>query len=316
MARVLKTWIPSVLPNVEAWLSSEDIPKGSRWAWVLAERLEKSSYSIVVVVRGNTNEPWLNFEIGAISKSLSEARVSPFVFGLAPGELVGPIAQFQATSFEREDVWRLILSMNDSMGSERYASDPLRERFNSQWPDLESRLINLLPESAREEEATFSKEIVVENLVKLHHAEAPEFSHAFGRCRTDPEAENGHAWYAGAEMPCPIHLLYGPYESLPDPGHYWAVFRLKVDDNTSTGEVLHLDVISNNNPRLNSYRSLRGSQFNNAGCYQLFGLSFQYEGETDVEYRVIKLDQQRHIWVDYIAVVPHKDLLNETEEAA
>jgi hypothetical protein len=141
--------------------------------------------------------------------------------------------------------------------------------------------------------------------VKLHHAEAPEFSHAFGVCRSDPDAKNSHAWYAGTGMPCPIHLVYGPYESLPNIGVYWAIFRLKVDDNTSTGEVLQLDVISNKNPRLNSYRSLRGSQFESAGCYQLFGVSFQYEGETDVEYRVIKLDRQSQIWVDYIAVIPY-----------
>ncbi len=316
VAQVLKAWIPSVLPNVEAWLSSEDIPKGTRWAWVLAERLEASSYSIVVVVPGNINKPWLNFEIGAISKSLSKARVSPFVFGLAPSELTGPIAQFQATTFEREDVWQLILSMNDSMGSEQYASDPLRERFNSQWLDLESRLIKLLPESTIGEVATFSDEIVLESSVKLHQAEAPELSHAFGSCMVDPEAENGQAWYAGTEMLCPIHLVYGPYESLPDAGHYWAVFRLKVDDNTNTSEVLLLDVISNNNPRMNTYRTLRDSQFNNASSYQFFGVSFQYEGETDVEYRVIKLDQQRQIWVDYIAVVPYRDFLDETEKPA
>ena len=53
VAEILKAWIPSVLPNVEAWLSSEDISKGSRWASVLAERLEKSSYGIVVAVPGN-----------------------------------------------------------------------------------------------------------------------------------------------------------------------------------------------------------------------------------------------------------------------
>jgi hypothetical protein len=62
-----------------------------------------------VAVPGNIVEPWLNFEIGAISKSLSEAHVSPFVFGLAPGELTGPMAKFQATSFDREDLWQLIL---------------------------------------------------------------------------------------------------------------------------------------------------------------------------------------------------------------
>ena len=75
VARILKAWIPSVLPNVEAWLSSEDIPKGSRWAPVLAERLEKSFYGIVVAVPGNISEPWLNFEIGAISRSLYQKRV-------------------------------------------------------------------------------------------------------------------------------------------------------------------------------------------------------------------------------------------------
>ncbi len=313
IAQILKAWIPSVLPNVEAWLSSEDIPKGSRWAYVLAERLEESSYGIVIVVPGNISSPWLNFEIGAISKSLSEARVSPFVFGLTKAELTGPLSQFQATVFEMPDVWQLILSMNESLGSEAHAVNTLRERFDTHWPDLEDRLIGLLPEGAQEVEIAFSEELIEDYSIKLHYADAPGFSHAFGVNVSDTHSMNGSAWYAGTEMPCPIHLIYGPYEGLPDDGDYWAIFRVKVDNNTDTSDVLHLDVISNNNPRMNSYKKLRCSQFKTAGIYQFFGVRFQYYGEIDVEYRVIKLAQQRQIWVDYIAVIRHMDLFPDTK---
>ena len=102
----LKEWLPVVLPFVDAWVSSEDIPKGTRWGAGLASQLEGTDSGIVCLVPGNLNESWLNFEAGALSKSVAKARVHPFLFGLDPRELIGPLAQFQATRFSKDDVRR------------------------------------------------------------------------------------------------------------------------------------------------------------------------------------------------------------------
>ena len=304
VARALKVWIPTVLPNVEAWFSSDDIPKGSRWALELAKCLEEANYGIAVLVPGNVNQPWLNFELGAISKSLSTSRMSPFLFDLEPSELSGgPIAQFQATTFQKEDVWRLVLSMNESSGSDRPKSDTLRVAFDLRWPELEERLKALLPERQYHDQKSFTEHMVLRNYVKLHQAESPELSHAHGVSTADPDATNGETWYAGPEIPCPVHIVYGPYESLPAPGLYWAVFKAKIDSNSTPEATLHLDVISNKNPSLNSNRIVRGTHFDEAMEYQLFGVKFEYQNEVDVEYRVIKLVQHRNVWIDFIAII-------------
>ena len=65
-----KEWLPVVLPFVEAWVSSEDIPKGSRWGAELATQLEGTDAGIVCLVPGNIDEPWLNFEAGALIRHL------------------------------------------------------------------------------------------------------------------------------------------------------------------------------------------------------------------------------------------------------
>ena len=67
----LKEWLPVVLPFVDAWVSSEDIPKGTRWGTELATQLEGTNSGIVCLVPGNLNESWLNFEAGALSKVFS-----------------------------------------------------------------------------------------------------------------------------------------------------------------------------------------------------------------------------------------------------
>jgi len=88
IAEILREWLPSILPGVEPWLSSEDIRKGSRWSLQLATELEATQFGLLVVVPENQGSPWLNFEAGAISKWVEHARVAPLLFGMSPSELL------------------------------------------------------------------------------------------------------------------------------------------------------------------------------------------------------------------------------------
>lgn len=142
----LKEWLPVVLPFVDAWVSSEDIPKGTRWGAELATQLEGTDSGIVCLVPGNLNESWLNFEAGALSKSVVKARVHPFLFGLDPRELVGPLGQFQATRFSKDDVRKLVKAFNSEAGAAALAADRIDRSFDVCWPDLERRLTPLSTE--------------------------------------------------------------------------------------------------------------------------------------------------------------------------
>jgi hypothetical protein len=153
IALVLHDWLPTVLQNLEPWLSSEDIAKGELWSARISQELEATSYGIIVVIPANLERPWLNFEAGALAKHFSNSRVTPFLFGLSPGDLSGmPLQLFQATRFEKGDVLKLLASIND-LATRPVAKERLETTFDRFWPDLKSRVEPVLATLTRPPEA-------------------------------------------------------------------------------------------------------------------------------------------------------------------
>lgn len=144
VASILRDWLPTVLQSVDVWVSSEDISKGARWSPEVAKALDDSIFGIICVVPGNVAEPWLNFEAGALSKSLENSRVTPFLFALSPTDLSGPLTQFQATGFSRDEILNLIYSMNESC-PKSVSKDRLKRIFDLCWPGLKNELDSLMP---------------------------------------------------------------------------------------------------------------------------------------------------------------------------
>jgi hypothetical protein len=125
---------------VEPWVSSEDIAKGTRWSSEVATALEKASYGIVCLVADNWREPWVIFEAGAISKQTG-ARLSPFLFGITPGDLgKSPLAQFQCTTYDKGDVRKLLYSVNQANTGNTIRQEQLDRAFEMCWPGLKDRL--------------------------------------------------------------------------------------------------------------------------------------------------------------------------------
>jgi hypothetical protein len=139
VAEALRDWLPSVLQTVVPYVSSEDIHKGARWSVDVSRELETSTYGILCVTASNVDAPWLNFEAGALSKSFDKGRVSPFLFGVDRSDVTGPLVQFQSTIYDRDDVLKLVKSIN--MACEvPLESARLDEIFDVWWPRLRRRL--------------------------------------------------------------------------------------------------------------------------------------------------------------------------------
>ncbi len=142
VALILRDWLPSVLQDVDPWVSSEDIEKGAQWTLALGKELRTTPMGIVCLVPGNLTEPWLNFEAGAMSRSIDAARVAPFLVGVDRGDVLGPLAQFQSTIFEKEDVRKLVHSINRA--SERpIPLELVNKTFDLCWPHLARRIEEL-----------------------------------------------------------------------------------------------------------------------------------------------------------------------------
>lgn len=140
VAAALRDWLPSVIQSLEPYVSSEDIDKGARWSTDIAKELEDSSYGILCITKENVDAAWLNFEAGALSKSVERSRVSPFLFGVKRSEIKGPVLQFQSTIFEKGDVKKLLAGLNEAEGENCLDEARLDQIFEVWWPQLEDSL--------------------------------------------------------------------------------------------------------------------------------------------------------------------------------
>ena len=146
VAETLRDWLPSVLQAVEPYVSSEDIDKGARWSVDVSRELETSNYGVLCVTEDNLAAPWLNFEAGALAKSFEKGRVTPFLFGIQRSEVTGPLLQFQSTIYERNDVLRLLRSINSSSDTPLTAAR-LERAFEIWWPRLQDAMQSLEKDS-------------------------------------------------------------------------------------------------------------------------------------------------------------------------
>ncbi len=136
VAKIFRDWLPSVIQSVKPYVSSEDIDKGSRWSTDIASELEESSYGILCVTKENLNAPWLNFEAGALGKSVDKSRVSPFLFRVKRSEVTGPLLQFQSTILEKDDIFKLVKSINETCEEHGLDEARLEKVFEVWWPSL------------------------------------------------------------------------------------------------------------------------------------------------------------------------------------
>lgn len=141
VAKILKQWIPCVIQSVEPYFSSADIDKGARWSTDIAKELQDASFGILCVTKDNLSSSWLNFEAGALSKSIEQSKVCPFLVDLKPSDIQNsPILQFQMASATKDDVLKLFMSINSILGESKLHEDVLNTTFDIFWPKIEDAL--------------------------------------------------------------------------------------------------------------------------------------------------------------------------------
>lgn len=140
VALVFRDWFPSVIQSIEPYVSSEDIDKGARWSSDIAKELENSTFGIICVTKENLDAPWLSFEAGALSKTMEKSFVSPFLFDIKRSEVKGPILQFQSTIFQKDDIKKLLHTLNKACGEASITDARLDKAFEVWYPTLEVEL--------------------------------------------------------------------------------------------------------------------------------------------------------------------------------
>lgn len=152
IALIFRDWLPSVIQEIVPYVSSEDIDKGARWSTDIAKELADSSFGILCVTRDNIDAPWLTFEAGALSKTMDKSFVSPFLFDIKRSEVDGPILQFQSTAFDKEDLKKLVTTLNKACDRDGLTDERLNKTFEVWYPTLENGLEELRDANLDEQE--------------------------------------------------------------------------------------------------------------------------------------------------------------------
>lgn len=140
----IRTWLPGVLQVVKPYFTPDDIEKGARWNSEISKELEQSEFGILCLTRDNLNSPWLIFESGALSKKLENSNVCPILFGITNNDLKGPLKQFQATLFKKEEMKQLLKAINSKLEDHKLSDSVLENVFEKWWPDLETDIEKIL----------------------------------------------------------------------------------------------------------------------------------------------------------------------------
>ena len=166
VAQALHDWLPSVIQSVTPFLSAADIEKGSRWSSDLAEHLEQSQFGLICLTPENLGASWLLFEAGALSKSIDNSRVVPYLYDVSIAQLQGPLTQFQASVADKESTREVLKSINTASADEGLDPMRLERSFETWWPDLEKTLSNI-PETSESPQPSRSDRDLLEEVLRL-----------------------------------------------------------------------------------------------------------------------------------------------------
>ncbi|MPQ46888.1 TIR domain-containing protein [Marinifilum sp. N1E240] len=165
IAESLSSWLEQVLQSLEPWIST-DIDKGKRWSKEIANELKESKVAIICLTEENLNSNWVHFEAGAIAKN-EDAFVCTFLFDITPANVQSPLSQFQHTSFNKEDIFKLLKTINgivSETGGKNLRESSLKSVFDTNWEQLEKRLSKTPKSSSEEKDIRSDRELLEESL--------------------------------------------------------------------------------------------------------------------------------------------------------
>jgi TIR domain len=164
IAVALRDWLPSVIQEIEAFMSERDIAAGVRWLNEIDQQLEGTNFAIVCVTRDNQSAPWLNFEAGAVAKVIDEARVVPLAIDLKLADVKPPLGHFQAKDISKSGIMAVLEALN--VLAERPVSN-LAAACDKWWPDLEPKLASAATEAESSAPVREERELLEEILATV-----------------------------------------------------------------------------------------------------------------------------------------------------
>ncbi len=175
LALALHKWLPDVIQAVEPWMSESDIDIGLRWMTELDKSLNENDFGILCLTPECLGSLWIHYEAGALSKSLSKAHVCPYLLGLEPTDIEGPLVSFQASRANKQDTLKLLQTINhaiESTGGQPLIEARLNTAFEKFWPDLEASLGTVVSSQQEAEKPPRSEKEMLEEILRTVREQA------------------------------------------------------------------------------------------------------------------------------------------------
>ena len=137
IASTLRDWLPQVLQSVDPWMSTE-IEKGESWDTAISDGLNESTVGILCLTKDSISSNYLHYEAGAIA-NVKNAKVCTFLYGIKNADVKQPLGRFQHTRFEKEEVFKLLSTINGKLNeaNERSLTElQLRKALDLNWDEL------------------------------------------------------------------------------------------------------------------------------------------------------------------------------------
>jgi hypothetical protein len=168
VAETLRGWLRRVIQELKPFLSTQDIRAGKRWIPEIASELAETKFGILLLTTENLDSPWLNFEAGALSKTIDDKTfVCPYLIGgLQSAEVPDPLGQFQSNLANKEGTKKLLKAINSALAENKLEEDVLNDAFEKYWPDLE-KVLQKLPPIKGEERPKRKVEDMVEEILNI-----------------------------------------------------------------------------------------------------------------------------------------------------
>lgn len=169
IASALKSLLLHMFDNIEPFVSKETIEFGTLSIPEIFRALSGSDFGFLIVTTQNQAEPWLNFEAGALAKSIAEdgdTRVVPLLIDFdSVGQLSpGPIANLQAQVVTENDLLQVVQMMARVLSVD---AATVAARWTAAWAAFDEELQDVRKELAQPQEGPVHDRTVEDMLEEL-----------------------------------------------------------------------------------------------------------------------------------------------------
>ncbi len=139
----MRDLLRKVTPGLEIWISAEDILDGVRWSPDFIQILNEVTFCIVCVDPSNHLSPWMQFELGAIAKSINKFNIRILLHEVKLSELSEPFTLFPPFSVNKNEFQSLFDDLLAIFPRIRIPRFEMLDRLNKNWETFEDEMAEI-----------------------------------------------------------------------------------------------------------------------------------------------------------------------------